>query len=388
MLQNVPPQVNAGSAINVVLSSATGDSLSLKGTAKDEDGSVVSYLWSQVSGPGSSTILTPGSSSTFVTGLLSGTYVFQLTAVDNKGAVGVDSVTATVTQNNTPKGPNKVPLVNAGRDTTYDLTGAIPDSIHLSGSATDVDGTVVSYLWSQVSGPGAAIILNPGATSSYVIGVQSGEYVFQLTALDNNGATGVKMVRITVINPKTETIALNPSNNQDETVINSLQAGNNPSLQELPAAYWTNGGNAVETRSLLKFNLSGIPATATIKSAKLSLYAVPHPVNGDGVHADLGSDNAVYIRRITANWSSANLTWSNQPGTTPANQVLLPVTTNNWTDYTDLDVTGLIQDMVANGNFGMLLQLKTLNLYNIQNFASSKYSDASKHPRLTVEYTK
>ena len=281
---------------------------------------------------------------------------------------------------------NKPPKVDAGKDTTIELT-KLSNSIQLSGISSDTDGTVVGYIWSQVSGPNESIIVSPGSANTLVKGLEVGNYVFQLMAVDDKGATGVNSVSVNVLAPKVFTVNLNPTDNPNETVINSVEVGNNDRLQELPPSYWTNGGSSVETRALLKFDLSNIPSGATIVSAKLSLYAVPNPVNGDGVHAHSGSNNAVDIRRIATNWSTSNLSWANQPATSQANQVELPSTSNSSQDYINLNVTDLIQDMVSNGNYGMMLQLKDLTLYNIQNFASSKHADASKHPKLVVEYS-
>lgn len=282
---------------------------------------------------------------------------------------------------------NKPPTVSTGNDTTIELSKAV-HSIQLNGSATDSDGTVVSYLWSQVSGPNEATLLSPGSASTVADSLTAGSYVFQLMAVDNKGATGIKSVVVTVFPPQIISINFNLTNNPTETVIGSIYNGNNVQLQELPALYWTNNGIPVESRALLKFDFSSIPSDATIVSAKLSLYAITNPLNGDQVHSDYGSDNAVYIRRITADWNTATLNWTNQPGTTPTNQVVLPATSNSYQNYIDLNVTDLVQDLVTSGNYGMMLQLKNLSLYNIQNFGSSKYADATKHPKLIIEYSK
>lgn len=282
---------------------------------------------------------------------------------------------------------NKPPTVFAGRDTTVELIKSF-SGLQLSGSANDTDGLVTGYLWSQYAGPNQSAIVSPASAATIVNGLTTGDYVFQLMAVDNDGATGLNFVSVKVIVPHVFIDTLNIKNNPTETVINSREAGNNATLQELPPSYWTNSGTSVETRALLKFDFSRIPAGATVTSAKLSLYAVPNPLNGDGVRAHYGSNNAVYIKRITANWNTSSLTWSNQPATSLSNQVELPATSDSFKDYPNLDVTKMVQDMVANGNYGMLLQLKNIQLYNIQNFASSKHADSSKHPKLIVEYTK
>ena len=110
---------------------------------------------------------------------------------------GTPSVTAwlLIAKNNLP------PTVTPGRDTAIVLAND-SDSIKLAGSATDAEGPVVSYLWSQVAGPKPAIISSPGSPSTFVYGLTKGIYVFQLAAIDNQGATGVKSVAIS-INPTT-----------------------------------------------------------------------------------------------------------------------------------------------------------------------------------------
>jgi PKD domain len=86
---NKVPSINAGLSQTTTL---PGDSVILTGSVEDADGQIVAYLWSQVSGPGSSFIVNPGSSSTKIKWLKKGTYVFQLMATDNDGATGVDTV--------------------------------------------------------------------------------------------------------------------------------------------------------------------------------------------------------------------------------------------------------------------------------------------------------
>src|SRR5215217_8299098 len=134
---------------------------------------------------------------------------------------------------------NNPPKVYAGKDTSIALSKLV-DSIQLSGTATDSDGLIVGYIWSQVSGPNESVIVSPGSATTIVKNVEAGTYVFQLMAVDNKGATGVNSVSVNVLAPKVFTVNLNPTNNPNETVINSLEAGNNNRLQELPPSYWTN----------------------------------------------------------------------------------------------------------------------------------------------------
>lgn len=88
-----PPTVNAGS--NQVLSAST-KSTTLTGSATTTNGSIKSYLWSQVSG-NTVTITSPTSATTTVTGLNMGnTYVFKLTATDDSSQTASSTVSVTV----------------------------------------------------------------------------------------------------------------------------------------------------------------------------------------------------------------------------------------------------------------------------------------------------
>ena len=91
--KNKAPKVEAGSSQVVQLPL---DSVKVSGVASDADGAVVAYLWSKISGPGYVSILSPGSASTTIKGLKTGSYVFQLMATDDKGATGVDTISIQV----------------------------------------------------------------------------------------------------------------------------------------------------------------------------------------------------------------------------------------------------------------------------------------------------
>ncbi len=90
---NKAPIANAGNSIVVTL---PDDSVKLIGSGTDADGQVVAYLWSEVSGPNTPTIANSGASSTSVTGLIAGTYIFQLMVTDNQGATGADTTSVLV----------------------------------------------------------------------------------------------------------------------------------------------------------------------------------------------------------------------------------------------------------------------------------------------------
>lgn len=180
---NNPPQVNAGADLLVNLPSSTA---TLSGSATDTDGTISSYSWTQPSGPNTAVFSNANSASTGISGLIAGTYAFKLKAVDNSGASSTDTVNVVV---------NSIPDVNAGADLKITLP---TNSAILSGSATDTDGTISKYQWTQSSGPSIATIQSPGAAQTSVSSLVQGTYVFNLKATDNRGAMGSDSVSVTV----------------------------------------------------------------------------------------------------------------------------------------------------------------------------------------------
>jgi hypothetical protein len=280
---------------------------------------------------------------------------------------------------------NQKPIDNAGIDQAIQLP--IDHSI-LSGSAEDKDGQVVAYVWSEVSGPNTATIATNGAASSPITGLVAGRYVFQLLVTDDMGASGIDTVSINVLPANIVTLSLQPTGNPTEVHIwgNSTdREGSTPLSPEIGAAAWTDG-SVVAMRALLQFDLSSIPASATIVSAKLTLYSNPAPLNGDGIHANSGTNNAMLIENVVTAWQPGSVKWINQPGVSATHQVAIPATSQSLLDLTDIDVSQLVMDLVKNSNNGFSLRLQTESIYNSRIFCSSKYPDDTKHPKLVIQY--
>jgi hypothetical protein len=172
-----PPLANAGTNQTITLPLST---VTLNGSGSV---SATSYVWSQVSGPNTATISTPTAVTTSASGLVAGTYVFQLSI--NSGA-STSQVTITVN-------PIPPPTANAGPPQTI----ALPTTtVSLSGAASV--GTISSYTWTKVSGPGTQVITTPTQVNTTVTGLSTvGTYVFNLSL---NGGVSNSTVTITVIN--------------------------------------------------------------------------------------------------------------------------------------------------------------------------------------------
>ena len=182
---NIPPVANAGADKIITLPT---NSVSLSGTGTDADGTVSSYLWTKISGP-AATITSATSAATTVTALVQGTYLFELKVTDNQGAVGRDTMKVTVNA-----AGNIAPIANAGADKTITLP---TNSVSLSGTGTDADGTVSSYLWTKVSGP-AATITSATSAATTITALVKGTYLFELKVTDNKGAAGRDTMKVTV----------------------------------------------------------------------------------------------------------------------------------------------------------------------------------------------
>lgn len=92
---------------------------------------------------------------------------------------------------------NIAPVANAGVTDTITLP---VDSLQLTGSGTDTDGTIASYQWTKISG-GSATIAQPGSAVTMLNGLQAGDYSFELTVADNCNASAKDTVFITVLPP-------------------------------------------------------------------------------------------------------------------------------------------------------------------------------------------
>ena len=278
---------------------------------------------------------------------------------------------------------------------TIDTSGHIQlpvDSATLTGIATPKGGaTIAGYIWSQVSGPNAALFTDDGSAVTSVKGLVAGTYIFQLSATDSKGFTGTALDTL-IVNPATlVTLTLTPSNNSNEVELwgyNSQDMGTNPISNELGAEYWTVSGNPIIGRGLFQFDLSSIPANATILSASLSLYSDSIPSNGDLIHANYGADDSMVIRQVTSSWSATSVNWNTQPSVTNNNQVLIPATTVATLNLT-LNVTPMVANMVSSSsNYGFELGLQNESiLFTSRTFCSSKFSEANRHPSLVIQYS-
>ncbi|HSC52246.1 MAG TPA: PKD domain-containing protein [Phnomibacter sp.] len=154
------------------------------------NGDPVVVTWSQLSGPAIAQFDDIHLVDAQVSGLVVGTYTFQLQVEDNLGATANDLVSITVLS------VNVAPVAAAGADQSIQLPNT---NIQLDGTASgDSDGSISSFNWQYVSGPGGATIQTPGLAQTTVSGLTLGSYTFKLTVTDNDGLSSEDIVAVDV----------------------------------------------------------------------------------------------------------------------------------------------------------------------------------------------
>lgn len=188
---NKPPVANAGKD-----RATTTDvkQVVLEGSGSDEDGKIVSYFWTQVSG-GNVTLSGTDQSKLTVADFAKGNYVFRLTVKDDKGASASDDVLLKVGEQ-----AFDAPVVDAGKDKSITLPR---DQVVLNGTANADGRAIKSLVWSKRSG-GSATLSDRNTVSLKVSDLNEGSYVFRLTATCDKGLTAFDEVTVIVKPAKQE----------------------------------------------------------------------------------------------------------------------------------------------------------------------------------------
>lgn len=271
------------------------------------------------------------------------------------------------------------------------------NQVNLSASSSNTQ----DYLNIDVQALIQDMVNAPGQNNGFMLQLQTESPLRSLLFASSDHANSALHPRLVVVYEDTtaaECISLQPHNtscdNGIDAVIGDCVSCGNPnsnfgSHDDMIVASWTVGGNPSNTRALLNFDLSAVPANAVITSASLSLYHNPNSLSGNIGHSQNGGSNAAWLRRVTSAWTEYGVTWNSQPTTSTQNQVVLPASNSTTEDYLNIDVAALVQDIVSNPaqSFGMMIQLQTESPQRSLLFASSDHANPARHPQLDVCYT-
>lgn len=187
----IPSKVDAGEDQVIIYPDNTTATLTATpktyGTA-----TITKYEWKQTDSNAPVTIATPNQATTVVSGLVLGTYTFEVTITDSNGATATDQVVVSVRPGNYP------PVARPGSFREIEFG----EELKLDGSlSSDSDGTIVKYEWKQVDENDPVQISQASETNpeAIVTGYQANKlYTFQLTVTDDKGATGSDNVSIMI----------------------------------------------------------------------------------------------------------------------------------------------------------------------------------------------
>ncbi|KAF7764323.1 hypothetical protein PCIT_b0294 [Pseudoalteromonas citrea] len=184
---------------NVVISGVTeiesGAEVYMTSSATDSDGTVASYQWSQKSGYAVTIRDKNQANASFTAPVLDAdtTLEFELLVTDDKGATAKDTLNVKVKR---AEVENQLP--NVVITTVTEIESG--SEVYMTSSATDPDGTIASYQWSQKSGYGVTIRDKNQANASFTAPVLDADTTleFELLVSDNQGGEAKDIVSIKV----------------------------------------------------------------------------------------------------------------------------------------------------------------------------------------------
>jgi len=277
---NQAPAANAGVDQAVSDSDGTGsETVTLNGSGSDTDGTIASYEWKE----GANVL---GDTATIAPNFAVGVHTITLTVTDNGGTTGSDDVIVTVNA-------NQPPTADAGTDQTVtdnDYSGS--ESVTLSGSGSDADGTIAAYEWKEGTTP-----LGNGPSISVDLAV--GVHTITLTVTDNGGATGSDNVIVTVEEGPS---AIDDTANSDIIVSGTITSGSYVSTAGSDNVYEAireiRQGSASTGKSLLEHKWTINVTGGSAVSFHVEAYRTANS-EGDNFVFAYSTDNVTYTNLLT-----------------------------------------------------------------------------------------
>ena len=339
-------------------SSVTAESVTLSWTASTDNVAVTGYKVLR-----DSVEVGNVSSTSFTDSGLSGStsYSYTVVAYDAASNESAESSALSVTTDNaTPTA-----------DFSYSATLL---SVDFTDASSDSDGTVSSWQWDFGDG-NTSTAQNPSHSYS-----AAGSYSVTLTITDNNGGEDSTAQTVAVTDssgPVTIELqqGLNSYTGAEDTYVASSKTTTNYGSETTILA---DGSDRTygELISLLKWDVSSIPAGATVTAASITLQVFD------------ATNNAYNLWEMLANWSESTATWSNaDPDSNSGDNIgsFSPTSTGSYTITLNADGIALVQSWVdGSANYGITIQ--SASTTNGIDMRSSEYGTQAQRPMLTVTY--
>ncbi len=179
-----------------------GAPVTLNGSGLDaEDGTNLTYAWTQTSGPSAAPLTGANTASlSFTAPQVTSQQVltFTLTVTDHGGLSGTSSTTVTVRDTTITPPANQPPVADAGNDQSAQQG----HTVVLDGSAShdDHDTGNLGFFWQQSSGPAVTLNDAHAAVASFTAPTVNApvQLKFQLVVTDSAGAQGTDETAVTV----------------------------------------------------------------------------------------------------------------------------------------------------------------------------------------------
>jgi hypothetical protein len=315
--------------------------------SSDPEGQPLTYQWSQLSGTPVSLNLVDPVHPTFAAPLVpagGGTLTFQLIVNDGKLNSPSDTVNISV------KNLNHPPVAEAGTGQTV-KEGA---SVQLDGSGSyDPDGELLTYQWTQTSGPAVTLIGGTGATPSFaapLVGTAGAVLTFELVVSDGIGAAS-DTVAVTVENVNHAPLADaggDQTRNEGGIVVLDGSASSDPDLDPLSFAWRQVAGQPVVLANQAGAN-PNFTAPEVGPGGETLVFEL---VVNDGQVASTPDTVAVQVLNVN-DPPACGAARPLSPVLWPPNHKLVPVQIAGVTDPNNqnvtIRVTGVTQDEPVNG---------------------------------------
>ena len=317
---------------------------------------------------------------TFTTTVTDDTLTIYFSSLASDGGIYRPKVSAIEILNVTGSTSNQPPTANAGADQTITLP---TNSVALNGSGSDMDGTIATYSWSQVSGPNTATFSDKAVAKPTVSGLIQGSYVFALTVTDDKGAVSAADQVTVTVNPA-------PTTTQVVSSFTLINADNGGSIQTLSNGDVINLG-ALPTKNLnikattipypvgsVVFNLSGAQSKTTVENT------TPYALFGDknGVYAAWVPPVGSYTLKATPYASSGGKGTAGTPLTVNFSVInQAPATVSNSRTTGEVDAQSLNGTLIkaypnpsSDGQYNVLLSAATQGtvLYSLESISGTK----------------